>query len=66
MTKLHIGCGLDFKEDYINIDIESKESLLARYEGSNNVTFKSFQEKGIEIYNYNILPFFRVYFIQKY
>ena len=49
MKRLHIGCGLDFKEDYINIDIESKESLLARYEGSNNVTFKSFQEKGIEI-----------------
>ena len=59
MKRLHIGCGLDFKEDYINIDIESKESLLARYEGSDNVTFKSFQEKGIEIYNYNIfaLPY---------
>ena len=59
MIKLHIGCGLDFKEDDINIDIESKESLLARYEGTENVIFKSFQEKGIEIYNYNIfdLPY---------
>ena len=46
MIKLHIGCGLDFKEEYVNIDIESKESLLARYEGSENVAFKSFKEKG--------------------
>ena len=59
MIKLHIGCGLDFKEEYINIDIESKESLLARYEGSDNVAFKNFQEKGIEIHNYDIfdLPY---------
>ena len=59
MIKLHIGCGLDFKEDYINIDIESKESLLDRYEGTENVVFKNFQEKGIEIYNHDIfdLPY---------
>ncbi len=59
MIKLHIGCGLDLKEGYINIDVESKESIIQRYKESENVVFKNYQEKGIEIFNYDIfnLPY---------
>jgi len=49
MIKLHIGCGLDLKEGYINIDMESKEDILKRYEGSNNVAYMAFKDKDIEI-----------------
>jgi len=59
MIKLHIGCGLDLKEGYINIDMETKKEILKRYAGSNNEAFKNFQEKGLEIYNYDVfkLPY---------
>lgn len=59
MIKLHIGCGLDLKEDYVNIDMDSKEDILKRYQGSNNPAFKMYKEKGIQIHNYNVfdLPY---------
>lgn len=59
MLKLHIGCGLDLREGYVNIDSETKEEILERYKNSDNVMFIRFKEKSIEIYNYDIfnLPY---------
>lgn len=59
LIKLHIGCGLCLKEDYINIDSETKDEILKRYQGSDNIIFKNYQEQNIEIFNYDIfnLPF---------
>jgi len=59
MLRLNIGCGLDLRDGYINIDSETKESILKRYANSDNEIFISYLEKNIEVFNYDIfnLPY---------
>lgn len=49
--KLHIGCGSDLKQGYVNIDVHSKEDISHRY--------KRELPPDIPIFNYDIfhLPF---------